>query len=172
MRGLAFYFVAPCAVWAGFIAHEAAHWAMGRALGHDMVMSLNSASAAAGQEVAVAHALLITAAGPAFTVALGLVSYVFCLRGAALAYPLLFSTFFMRFIASGVSLFNPNDEMRLGSALGLGSWTLPLAVTSTLLALTVHASVRLRLGWIANLATFLLCALATTALVYADQLPR
>ena len=166
----AYYAMLAFAVVGGFVAHEAAHWAAGEALGHDMTMSLNRAAAAPGAEITACEARLIDATGPAFTIATALIAAAFVFtRNAALAYPFIFAAFLMRLTATAVSLLNPNDEMRISAALGLGDWTLPLAVTLGLLALTIAACRRLGIGWRTNVLSYVIANTLITAIVFGDQ---
>jgi hypothetical protein len=158
------------AVVLGFLAHEAAHWAAGVGLGYHMEMSLNRAGPVPGQTVTATHAMLISAAGPMFTLIQGFVAAVLASRGAVLAYPFVFAAFLMRLTASAISLINPNDEMRVGDALGVGSWTLPVLVTFALLALTVYASRQLGVSWRANAVAYVVGSATVTAMVFGDRL--
>ena len=169
----AYYAMLAFAVVGGFVAHEAAHWAAGEALGHEMTMSLNRAAPAPGAEVTACQARLIDAAGPAFTLATALIAAAFVFtRGAVMAYPFIFAAFLMRLTATAVSLLHPNDEMRISAALGMGDWTLPLAVTLALLALIIAASLRLGIGWRTNVLSYLLGNALITAIVFGDQAMR
>lgn len=165
-----YYAVLAFAVVGGFLAHEAAHWGAGEALGYEMTMSLNRAAASPGAEVSACHARLIDAAGPVFTIATALVAagFVF-LRNAVLAYPFIFAAFLMRLTATAVSAVNANDEMRISAALGLGDWTLPAVVTLALLALTAAASLRLGVGWRTNVLSYLVGNALIAAVVLGDQ---
>ena len=112
-----------------FVAHEGAHWAMGDWLGYDMFLRANSAGLATGLYRSEIDAQLVTAAGPAFTLLQGFVAFALVRAfGANVAFPFLLSALLMRVLAAGVSLGNPNDEMRLGVWLGLGEWTVFAAV--------------------------------------------
>jgi hypothetical protein len=168
---VSYYAVLVFAVLAGFVVHELAHWIAGEALGYDMAMSLNRAGVESGGPPAPADALIIAAAGPLFTIAQALVAAVLVFgRGAVLAYPLVFAALMMRLVATAVSAFNPNDEMRISDALGLGAWTLPVVVSLALLAPTVAASRRLNIGWRTNLVSYVVANAAITAIVFSDQL--
>ncbi len=136
-RSLSFYAFFAVVTLLGFPLHEAAHWAMGEALGYEMRMSLNRAWPidAVPSE---AHLFLISAAGPAFTITVGLVAFWYAYaRGKALAYPVLFAAWFQRLAAMFVSLAHPNDEARMSASLGWGTWTLPTIVVVGLAGLVV-----------------------------------
>lgn len=163
-----FYAVFAAVTIAGFVLHELAHWAMGEALGFEMHMSLNRAwpvDAMPGER----EMLLISAAGPAFTIAAGVIAFWFAhVRGNALAYGVLFSAWFQRLAAMFVSLAHPNDEARISASLGLGMWTLPLLVVVGLLVLLWRASRTLGIRWRTNLALYALSSVLVAALVFAD----
>ncbi len=152
-----------------FVVHEAAHWIAGLALGHDMEMSLNGVVAAPGAAVPARDEFVITAAGPVMTALQALLAFAWIRsRGALLAYPFLFTAWFMRFAAAFVSLFHPNDEARLSLQLGWGPWLLPIATVLALLLLTWIGARRLRLGWTTNTASYVLCSLLYAAIVFGD----
>jgi hypothetical protein len=133
------------AVLSSFFFHELAHYSMGRGLGYDMVMTLNS-SYARDIGVSIGDAVLIDAAGPLFTIVEAIAIYVLLRRGASpKLYPWLFVSFYMRALALGISFLNPNDEARISAALGLGMWTLPIIVTAFLFSLVWSYSQRVRL---------------------------
>lgn len=166
--GWTFYGWLAIALLLTFVAHEAAHWAMGRALGYEMAMSLNGAAPAGGFRTA-SDAFWTSAAGPAFTVLQALVAY--CLarcRDSVPAFAFLYAAAFMRFAAAVISLVHPNDEARMSLALGWGPWLLPGLVVALLLALVVSASRRLCLGWKTQVASYLLCSAGTAVIVFVD----
>ncbi len=129
---------------ASFMVHELAHWAMGVSLGHQMMASPNHVWAT--DTLNATHEMLISAAGPAITIVIGLVGFMLVRQQASLlGFGMLYMAFFSRLLAGAVSYFNPNDEARISTALGLGLWSLPLAVIGTLFVLTYVASRRLKL---------------------------
>lgn len=169
--GASFYGVLVFAAVLTTVVHETAHWAMGSALGHEMAMSFNEAYAVSGAGIPTRDAMLITAAGPAITLLQALVAYALIRgRGLPLAYPFLFAAWFMRFAASFVSLFHPNDEARLSIDLLGGMWWLPATVVLGLLALLWSAARRLGFGWKTNLACYLICSVLTAMIVFGDRL--
>lgn len=148
-----------------FVVHEAAHWAMGVALGHEMRVGLNGATAVGGGASA-RDAFLISAAGPFVTIVQALVAFQLVRsRASTLAYAMLFAACFMRFAAAVVSVAHPNDEARLSLALGWGPWTVPALVVAGLLALTWSAGTRLRIGWRMNALLYLTASVVVAALV-------
>lgn len=112
---------------ATFLVHEAAHGLAGVALGHDMVVTLNSVRPTG--PVGVRDEVLITAAGPLVTVAQALLGWWWVRHSrAAWGFALVYSACFMRVLAAGISVVQPNDEAKISLLLGLGPWPLPLIV--------------------------------------------
>ena len=164
-----FYIALVIAAVITFAVHEAAHWAAGVALGHDMVISLNGVAGGPGVELPVRDAFIVTAAGPAVTVLQALVAFALIRsRGALLAYPFLFAAWFMRFAAAFVSVSHPNDEASMSLQLGWGQWLLPITTVLALLVLTWLGARRLRLGWTTNTTSYVLCSLLFAAIVFGD----
>ena len=154
----------------GLPLHEFAHWAAGKALGHDMAMSLNRAAPIGPQAPSMRDQILITAAGPLFTILVGLFGYGWVLsRGHRYGYALLFVAWFERLAAAFVSLFHPNDEARISLALGLGKWTLPGLVVCGLLLLLWHAARRADVGWKSNVALYAISSVLVAAVVFTDE---
>ena len=89
-------------------------------------------------------------------------------RERLLFYPFLFAAWFMRFAATFVSVFHPNDEARLSLQLGWNMWLLPGLVVVALLWLTWKGAQRLRLGWKINAACYVLCSVLFAAIVFGD----
>lgn len=153
---------------ATFLVHEFAHWAMGIALGHEMVATLNAVSPVGA--VSRGHLLLIAAAGPLVTVAQGIAGFWMVRRSRSHAgFALLYAAFFMRLLAAGVSVFNPNDEAKISQLLGLGAWTLPALVVGGLFWLVVMASRALRLTFRDQLLYYVVASLAVTLVVGLDH---
>lgn len=169
--GVRFYgFFAVVAV-LSYLIHEAAHWVAGSLLGYPMSFGINSVIPGTG--MTERDHLLMSAAGPAATVLLGLIAFALVLRRRSLtAYAVLYFALFMRVVAAAVSLFNPNDEARISQALGLGLWAVPAAVILILLIPTVIASRRLRLSWTVNALAYVVSSLVASAVVVLDMLHR
>lgn len=152
-----------------FLAHEFAHWLAGVALGHDMVATPNHVWSR--QPMDAADQAIVSAAGPVLTVLQGLLGdWLVRRRGLALGFALLYMAFFMRLLAAGMSLLNPNDEARVGQLLGLGTWTLPLLVVGGLLALLVPASRRLGLRFRDQLFCYVVASVVVSLIVSVDAL--
>jgi len=152
-----------------FIIHEVAHWLTGVVLGYDTIMTLNRVITRG--EVLPLHAGLITVAGPVITIGQAVIGYIWLKRGKQpWGFALVYMAFFMRLLATGVSVFNPNDEATLGLLLGVGYWTLPVLVVAGLLVPVWHASRHLNLGWRDHLACYGVASLATILIVGTDML--
>ncbi|HWQ86049.1 hypothetical protein [Brevundimonas sp.] len=170
--GAGFYGLVFVAGFITFVLHEGGHWLAAMLLGHEAYFGLNSAGAR-GAVGAADHAI-ISAAGPAVTlvqafVALRLVQA----RASAAAWIFLFQAAFMRFMATVISLFNPNDEARISEWLGWGTWTLPAIVTLGLFGLLAIGSRRLGVSWKTLALTWVVASVAVTAVVGLDMImPR
>ncbi|WP_066726695.1 hypothetical protein [Sphingomonas pituitosa] len=126
-----------------YLVHEGAHWIVGRSIGLDVRYSLNGVTPR-GPATAAQH-LLMSAAGPLVTILQAVIAYrVVRSRASTSAFAFLLWAAFMRVVASGISILLPNDEARIGSALHLGYWTLPLAVSLVLSGLPGTAPPRSR----------------------------
>ena len=143
---------------------------MGVALGHDMRISLNEVGPV-DRAIPTRDLLLIAAAGPLVTLVQAVFAALAIRRyGRRWLYGVLFAAWFMRLAAAFVSVFHPNDEARISLALTGTAWWLPLAVVLGLSVLLHSAARRLHIGWKTNLACYLICSLAITAIVFGDRL--
>ncbi|MDI6626001.1 MAG: hypothetical protein QME55_14820 [Brevundimonas sp.] len=117
--------------------------------------------------------MIISAAGPAVTVVQALVAlWLVQARASAAAWVVLFWAAFMRFMATVISLFHPNDEARISEWLGWGMWTLPVLVTVGLFTLLAVGSVRLRVSWKTLILTWVVASVAVSAVVGLDMLTK
>ena len=151
-----------------FAVHEFAHWITGVALGYDMVATPNHVWSTT--PMTARDQMLVSASGPAITIVQGILG---CLlvrsRRSLFGFALLYMAFFMRLLAAGVSLFNPNDEARISQALGLGTWMLPLVVVAGLFVLVVSASRTLRVRFRDQFFCYLVASIVVTLIVGADM---
>jgi len=153
------------------LIHEACHWLMGAALGFEMRFGLNAVSYLSPTEPW--QRALADIAGPAVTIAQGVIAYVLVMRnGSQKIFAFLYAAFFMRLVAGLVSFMHPNDEARVSMFLGWGKWTLPVLVAAGLLVLVVKASRRLELGWKDHLASYGDASLAVSLIVGLDRVLR
>ncbi len=157
---------------AGFITfalHEGGHWLAALLLGHEAYFGLNSAGAR--EAVGAADHAIISAAGPVVTVVQALVAlWLVQSRASAAAWVFLFWAAFMRFMATVISLFNPNDEARISEWMGWGTWTLPVIVTAGLFVLLAVGSRRLRVSWKTLALTWVTASVAVSAVIGLDVL--
>ena len=166
--GGGFYLLLFVVAFVTFILHEGAHWLAGIALGYDMVVSLNGSHATTS--ATALDSMLISAAGPVVTLIQGVIALVLIrMFNSVAAYAFLFFAAFMRLMAAGVSLFNPNDEARISLYFGLGPWTLPLLMVAVLGVMTVIGSRHLRLSWQTNALAWLTSSVAASAIVGLDM---
>ncbi|MDX1455449.1 MAG: hypothetical protein R3217_08350 [Gammaproteobacteria bacterium] len=153
-----------------FIFHELAHWLAGTLQGYDMIMTLNTVKFAIDEPPEMAQHI-VTAAGPLFTILVGVFAWWQLRRDKHVFwYAALYYAVFMRLVAMLISASNPNDEARLSIAAGLGTWTLPAIVVLGLLALTIDAARRRGIGWKPNLGAYFTSSIGVTAIVFADRL--
>lgn len=169
--GWGFYGLVFIAGFVTFALHEGGHWLAALLLGHEAYFGLNSAGAR-GTVGTVDH-MIISAAGPAVTVVQALVAlWLVQARASAAAWVFLFWAAFMRFMATVISLFNPNDEARISEWLGWGMWTLPVLVTLGLFALLAVGSARLKVSWKTLALTWVVASVAVSAVVGLDVLMK
>lgn len=167
--GRGFYGLVFLAGFVTFAVHEGGHWLAATLLGHEAYFGLNSAGARGA--VGTVDQMIISAAGPAVTVAQGLIAlWLVQARASAAAWVFLFWAAFMRFMASVMTLFHANDEARISEWLGWGLWTLPALVTVGLFALLAVGSVRLKVGWKTLALTWVVASVAVSAVVGLDML--
>lgn len=166
-----FYGVFALVAVATYLVHEAAHWLAGTALGYPVSYGINSVIP--GAPMTVADHLIMSTAGPLVTVVIALIAFAVVMRRQSLtAYAVLYFALFMRLVAAGVSLFNPNDEARISETLGLGPWTLPAIVVVVLLIPTIIASRTLRLSWKVNGLAYVVSSVVAATVVYLDMVLR
>lgn len=152
-----------------FLVHEFTHWLTGVALGYEMVATLNHVGSRS--PMSPGHQALVSISGPVVTIAQGLLGFWLVRHRRSLAgFALLYMAFFMRLLAAGVSLFNPNDEARVSQYLGLGTWTLPLLVVGGLLVLVVSASRRLKLRLLDQVFCYLVASVVVSLIVGLDMM--
>jgi hypothetical protein len=170
--GAGFYGLVFIAGFITFALHECGHWLAAVLLGHDAYFGLNSAGARGA--VSAVDQTIISAAGPLVTIIQALVAlWLVQTRASAAAWVFLFQAAFIRFMATVISLFNPNDEARISEWLGWGMWTLPAIVTVSLFGLLAIGSRRLGLSWKTLALTWVVASVAVTAVVGLDMvMPR
>jgi hypothetical protein len=169
LSGAGFYCLVFVAGFITFALHEGGHWLAANLLGYETFFSLNSAGTRS--VVPWAHHAIISAAGPAVTMVQALVALALVqMRASLSAWVFLFWAAFMRFMATVISLFNPNDEARISEWLGWGLWTLPVLVTGALVVLLAIGSRRLRMTWKTLGLTWVVASVAVSAVIGLDMI--
>ena len=155
-----------------WLIHEFSHWLTSEALGYDSIMRINSVSYLDGENPTEWHRIIVSAAGPIVTILQTIVVFFFLKsqKWNKYIYPLLFTAFYMRFVAAQMNLINPNDEGRISAFLGIGTFTLPIIVSVFLFYLVYAISRKYKLGWKFQLATILIVMLASSVLIISDQI--
>lgn len=149
---------------------EFAHWFSSSLLGYEAMMYLNKVSPVDGQNHLAWHETLISAAGPIITIVQGALVFFF-LKGNwnKFLYPLLFTAFYMRFLAGVVNFNNPNDEGRISIYFELGLFTLPILVSALLFFMVYKISKKHQLNWKFQTATTFAVIVFSSILIIADQ---
>lgn len=158
------------AVLLSWVLHELAHWLTGIALGNEMAMTLNTSFPISGKYKTNADTLMVSAAGPLFTLFQAVIVFTIMRnRSAKLLYPFLFTCLYMRLLAMGLSVIHLNDEARISRDLGIGIFTLPLIVSAFLFFLIYTISRQYGFSKKFNAINVGLVMLFSSILVLTDQ---
>jgi hypothetical protein len=154
-----------------WVLHEFVHWFIAECLGYDAVMRLNGTSVSSSQNASEWHGALISISAPIITVIQGFVFFfILKVKGwKPFYYPFLFTAFYMRFLAGLMNVVNVNDEGRVGQFLGIGTYTLSILVSASLVFLIYRISKKYGLNWKFQLATVLTVMVSSSLLILADQ---
>lgn len=129
-----------------YLFHEFGHWIVGEILGNDMVYSLNYVWPKAGHYINESHNLYVSIGGPVFTILLAVVSLLILEKYSTIyAYPALFFQFVCRFFSLVFGGFSQQDEARISSVMGLGTYTTAIVVLTILFLIVVRASYKLKI---------------------------
>lgn len=129
-----------------YLFHEFGHWIVGEILGNDMIYSLNYVWPKAGHYINESHNLYVSIGGPAFTVLLAVISLLILEKYSTMyAYPVLFFQFVLRFFSLVFGGFSQQDEARISSVIGLGTYTVGIIVLTILLLIVIRASYKLKI---------------------------
>lgn len=161
------------AVFVTFLLHEGAHYFMGKALGYEMYMTMNSAGLAEGQVYQEEwQKQLVSIAGPIFTIIQAVILFSILKKiNLRILYPYIFTVAVMRTMASIVSyLTMANDEARVSEWLNIGKMTLPIIVSTFLIFLVFKATLLYKIPWKFNLATFLITSFGIGGVVLINEL--
>ncbi|MEM6687122.1 MAG: hypothetical protein AAF617_15180, partial [Bacteroidota bacterium] len=151
--------------------HEFAHWFTSEALGYEAIMRLNGVRPVYGVFPTEGHQAIISISGPIITIVQGIVFYLLLQSKGWITwcYPLLFTTFYMRFLAGIMNFLNPNDEARVGQYLGIGTHTLSLLVSIFLFVLVYKISKKYQLHWKFQFWTLFIVILISWTIIYVDM---
>lgn len=167
---LKYILVTAVAVFLSFELHELAHYFTGELLGNKMAMTLNSGYPVNGFYLEQWHYMVISAAGPLFTITSAFIFYFLMKKyNNYYLYPWLLIPFFMRFGALILSFINPNDEARISRSLGLGMLTLPFIVSFILFFLVLKINQQYNYTKRFNLITVLWILLFYSAIILTDK---
>lgn len=162
-----------CAVLFTWLIHEFAHWLAGTLLGYESIMKLNSVSYAESENPTEIHKMIVSAAGPIITILQAIFAF-FLLKSQwnKYIYTVLFTAFYMRFVAGLLNIIHLNDEGRISVFLGIGAFTLPIIVSGFLFYLVYVISRKYKLNWKFQLATYLGVMFVSSILILSDQFFR
>lgn len=150
-----------------YLFHEFGHWIIGEILGNDMIYSLNYVWPKSGYYLNESHNLYVSIGGPAFTILLAIVSLLIIEKYKTIyAYPVLFIQMVLRFFSLTFGGFSKQDEARISSIMGLGTYTVGIIVLIILLLIVLRASYKLKMDFKQNEYFFtvsILCELMVIA---------
>ncbi len=133
-------------------------------------MSLNSTSYSKGQNPTGQHQQFISAAGPIITLVQAFIAFL-ALKKAwnKFAYLFLLVPLYMRVLAGSMNVVNLNDEGRISSYLGIGTFTLSIVVCGLLVFKVFLISKKYRLTVRLQLGSVLLIMLFSSVIILTDQ---
>lgn len=167
---LSYILITALAVIFTWLLHEFSHWLTSELLGYESMMTLNKVSTDA-EDKSEWHGMIISAAGPLVTIlqALGVFLLLTFRTWRKTLYPLLFTAFYMRLLASVMNLISLNDEGAVSEYLGLGTFTIPIIVSAFLFYLVYSVSKQHQLSWKFQLSTTLTVMVVSSVLILVDQ---
>ncbi len=159
------------AVFFTWIIHEFAHWATSELYGYKTIMELNTTSLANGENPTKGQEAIISAAGPLITLLQAFIAFLWLKyrNWNKYIYPFLFITFYMRFLASIMNFVSLNDEGRISVFLEIGTFTLPIIISTVLFYLVYSTSKKHHINWKFQLATIFIVMVTSSVLILADQ---
>ena len=157
-----------------FFVHELGHYLAGIAQGFDMWLTLNKVGFHEGQTPSHMNAVIVALAGPAVTLVIAIIASLWALRGGGpLAFGIVYWAFFMRLVASGISLVNePQDEAAAGILLGIGPWPLTLVSVFALLGLLILTHRAVKASWKVYIVAYVLASIVVAGIVLSDNVIR
>ncbi len=169
-KSLAYIAVCAVAVFLSFFLHEFSHWLMGEALGYKMALTLNSAYPLNYFYLKSWHQMAISAAGPVFTIIQAMSFYCIIDRSRkASLFPFVFIPLYMRLLGGVLNLFNLNDEGRISRDLGVGTYTLSVAVCLLLFYLVYRISINQKYTLKFNMVTLFWTIIFSSILILSDM---
>jgi hypothetical protein len=167
---LKYTIISMMAVFLTFFFHEIFHWIAGELLGYKMTMTLNSVSLTEGQYLKSWHEILVSAAGPIFTIFQASTFYIIMRQNKNLLfYPFLFVPLYMRVLAGVMNFINLNDEGSISNYFGIGTFTLSILVCTLLLFFVYKISKQNNYTIKFQIINLLLTMLFSSMLIMADQ---
>lgn len=138
-----------------YLFHESGHWIVGEILGNDMIYSLNYVWPKDGRYINESHNLYVSIGGPAFTILLAIISLLIIEQFSTIfAYPVLFFQFVLRFFSLAFGGFSQQDEARISTIMGIGTYTVAIIVLLILLLIIIRASYKLKIDFKQNVYFF------------------
>jgi hypothetical protein len=129
-----------------YLFHEFGHWIIGEILGNNMVYSLNYVWPKEGHYLDESHNLYVSIGGPAFTILLAIASLLILEKYATIyAFPVLFSQMVLRFFSIVFGGFSKQDDARISSIMGIGTYTVAIIVLIILLLIVIRAGYKLKI---------------------------
>lgn len=168
---LSFSFWLVVATFLTFLIHELSHYFAGVALGFDMWVNLNGAGPIGDIRPNQSQQTIITMAGPIVTVIQASVAAIFIQSRKHLwGYSFVVSALLMRIFAFATSMaIYPNDEARVALSYGWPNWSIHAIIVSALLAATILAARKAKVGILLNLLAFFLVSASMAAIVLGSQ---
>lgn len=154
--------------------HEFGHWITYELMGFDAQMSFNKAGVRGSDIPNMDQQILGAAAGPIFTLVQAIVAYGILIKKGwnKYIYLLLFTPFYMRFLAGVMNFLNPNDEGFISHHFGLGTFTLSIIVSGFLFWLVLKVSKKNQLTAKFHILTTLFVLVFSSLLILTDQFLR
>lgn len=135
-----------------YLFHEFGHWIVGEMLGNDMIMSLNNAGPRSEYFIDESHALYSAMGGPAFSILQAMISLLIIKKTKSIyVYPAVFFAVFGRFFSIIFGGLNLQDEAKISTMLGIGTYTTAIIVLLLLFLIVLRSSYILKISHKANL---------------------
>jgi len=153
-----------------WIIHEFTHWLSSEFFGYETIMRLNGTSSVKGENPTEIQNAIISISGPIITIIQAIIAYFILNKNwNKYIYPVLFTAFYMRFLAGLMNFIKLNDEGRVSDFLGIGTSTLPIIVGGLLFFMVYKISKKYELDWKFQLNTTLIVMIFTSILILSDQ---